>query len=637
MNGRGTRTLAACTIVALACGSLPPDAGAQDGVIGFDSDRWIKSNAQVVEHMGRQSLVGFAYLDGVAFTNGVIEVDVSVPDRDARSYPGIVFRVQSERDYERLYLRPHRTPLYPDAIQYTPVMNGIAGWQLYSGEGFTAAALIESGEWIHLRLEVDGERARLFMGDGGDPALVIDHLRHGTSTGSVGVMGPTDGTAFFSNFTYREDDGLALDPVPRPAMPPGTIADWEVSQAFPMGGVDLEAPPGEQQGLGIEWTPIRADETGLVDVARRAARTGREPDCVFVRTTLEGAAGEVVRLEFGYSDAVSIFLNGELLFTGSSAYTQRDPSFLGIIGYFDAVYLPLREGDNTLSLIVTESFGGWGFMCRDGNAVYMADGMSEAWGVGGFLTPESVVHDAGRGVLYVSNFDGYGRAGPPGSQYVSRVALSGEVLDARWITGLAMPTGMAVHGSTLYVVERGGLAVIDIDSGEIVERHSIPGAGFLNDVAVADDGVVYVSDSSASVIYRLTEGTFDAWITGGDIASPNAVLVNGGALLVGNNGDRRLKSVDLATGSVAVVAEFPRGIIDGIREDGRGGYLVSHWEGRVYRVRPDGGIERILDTTVLGPNCADFDLVVSERLLVAPTFRGDHVTAYRLPEDLVAP
>jgi hypothetical protein len=32
---------------------------------------------------------------------------------------------------------------------------------------------------------------------------------------------------------------------------------------------------------------------------------------------------------------------------------------LGTIGLFDAVYLPLRKGKNTLLLAVSEDFGGW--------------------------------------------------------------------------------------------------------------------------------------------------------------------------------------------------------------------------------------------------------------------------------------
>ena len=69
-----------------------------------------------------------------------------------------------------------------------------------------------------------------------------------------------------------------------------------------------------------------------------------------------------------------------------------------------------------------------------------------------------------------------------------------------------------------------------------------------------------------------------------------------------------------------------------MREYNDGDYLVSHWEGRVYRVAPTGDIERILDTTVSGANCADFEYVKDERLLVAPTFGDDRLVAYRLAD-----
>ena len=38
--------------------------------IPFDSEQWLKPRAEVVDHDGRQSLMGFAYLKDVEFENG---------------------------------------------------------------------------------------------------------------------------------------------------------------------------------------------------------------------------------------------------------------------------------------------------------------------------------------------------------------------------------------------------------------------------------------------------------------------------------------------------------------------------------------------------------------------------------------
>ena len=74
---------------------------------------------------------------------------------------------------------------------------------------------------------------------------------------------------------------------------------------------------------------------------------------------------QVKKLNIGYSDDVSVFLNGQILFRGRSAQNFRDPGFLGIVNpENDAVYLPLKKGGNELMLAVSELGGGWGFICR---------------------------------------------------------------------------------------------------------------------------------------------------------------------------------------------------------------------------------------------------------------------------------
>jgi hypothetical protein len=74
---------------------------------------------------------------------------------------------------------------------------------------------------------------------------------------------------------------------------------------------------------------------------------------------------DVKKLSIGYSDEVSVFLNGKILYRGRAAQGFREPGFLGIISpEDDAVYLPLKKGSNELMLAVSEIGGGWGFICR---------------------------------------------------------------------------------------------------------------------------------------------------------------------------------------------------------------------------------------------------------------------------------
>jgi sugar lactone lactonase YvrE len=268
-------------------------------------------------------------------------------------------------------------------------------------------------------------------------------------------------------------------------------------------------------------------------------------------------------------------------------------------------------------------------MCRDATAVFESAGVSKVWETGReFKVPESIAYDPAAGLVYVSNYDAYDPSRGEGRQYISRVSLDGEILDLTWATGLENPTGMAISGDRLFVVERSGLAEIDTGTGMVVARHPAAGQGFLNDAAADGAGNIYVSDSRGGVIYRLDEEGLGVWLEDDAISQPNGLHVSGGRLLVGNNGDGSLKAVDLATGDVSTIAHMGPGIIDGIASDSHGNYIVSHWEGRVYRISPAGGKVKLLDVTGPLENCADLDFVPETGLLVIPGFTGNTVRAY---------
>jgi len=86
---------------------------------------------------------------------------------------------------------------------------------------------------------------------------------------------------------------------------------------------------------------------------------------LYARTRIDSDRDQVKKLHLGYSDEVSVFLNGKILWRGRSAQGFRDPAFLGIAdAENDAVYLPLKKGKNELVLAVSELGGGWGFIGR---------------------------------------------------------------------------------------------------------------------------------------------------------------------------------------------------------------------------------------------------------------------------------
>ncbi|MFC1544806.1 hypothetical protein ACFL4X_01435 [Gemmatimonadota bacterium] len=338
---------------------------AQSDVVDFESGRWVfqGSDTKVESYLGEKSISGSAYLKDVEFENGTIEVDIAF--EGSAAFAGIYFRLQSPENYEEFYLRPHKSNL-PGALQYMPVFNGLESWQLYNGKGFTADGVaIPHKRWLHMKMEVSGKQARVYLDNSSEPAMVIDDLKHGVSKGSVGVWSNEEvnsTTVHFANFRYEEDNELSFKAAPEPTTPAGMISEWQLSQVFKADRINTRNSLEQQSLPAIEWKAVVSEPSGLLNIARYRQKAGKS--LVLARTLLRSEKAQIKKLSFGYSDRVIIYLNGKILFEGNNRFRIRDPEFLGIINLQDAVFLDLREGDNELVLAVSELYGGWGYICQ---------------------------------------------------------------------------------------------------------------------------------------------------------------------------------------------------------------------------------------------------------------------------------
>ena len=354
---------------------------AQTLAIPPDSPRWqLEGQAKTAEYQGRKCLFldgGAAILKDFEMRDGILDVDVATPA--SRGFFGFDVRIDADdKNYEEIYLRQHKSGL-PDAMQYTPVLNTGRNWQLYNGPGFTGAVDIPKDVWFHLRLEVTGAQAKFYVKDMDKPALVMDDLKSGVQKGQVALYVLT-GATYFSNFEVRE-----TPPVPwerhLPPMPAGTLTKWSLSPSYDALARNLEHPLSPSESAAIHWQDVEAEPPGFIVINRfresphpRVTFQGDfskrlEPQpgmkVVYARTTIDSDRDQVKKLFIGYSDDVSVFLNGKILYRGRSAQGFRDPGFLGIVNpENDAVYLPLKKGSNELMLAVSELGGGWGFICR---------------------------------------------------------------------------------------------------------------------------------------------------------------------------------------------------------------------------------------------------------------------------------
>ncbi|MAL08156.1 MAG: ATP-binding protein [Maricaulis sp.] len=240
--------------------------------------------------------------------------------------------------------------------------------------------------------------------------------------------------------------------------------------------------------------------------------------------------------------------------------------------------------------------------------------LEPVWETDGFSQPESVAWSDETGFLYVSNIAGE-PAGADDDGFISRVHADGRIETLRWAeTGLSAPKGLAIAGDRLFVTDITAIAVFDLQTGALISRHPVEGAGFLNDALALDDGSVLVSDSVTGRIHRLAEGAVTLWLEGELLSAINGLYQHDGTLFAVTMRDRFLE-IDMDSRAVTVRAT---GIAsgDGLAPLPGGRWLANEWPGRLFVIGADGTVETLEDTRETGSLMNDF-ILVEGRLYMA--------------------
>lgn len=316
-------------------------------------------NAKFEKFNGFDSLYaegGIASARGVEIGDGKIEFDIFMTN--VFSFPGIRFRTQNEFDYEEFYMRPFESGK-DDAFQYSPVYNGVSGWQLYAGPGFSGAYEYPLGRWMHVSILLDGTCGEVYFGEDKKPAVIMPNLKRGPKPGGVAVILDK---AHFSNFKYSKDKPRIekISGAPTVPLDAKTVKTWLISNLIKESDVKEKTVLTGNYLDALKWEPLSAEtEAGLVNLARIRKRDPQN-NTIFAKITVESDREQLKQFSFGFSDRVRLYFDGSLIFSGNDGFRARDFRFLGTVGYFHNVYLPLRKGRNVIVAAVSENFGGWG-------------------------------------------------------------------------------------------------------------------------------------------------------------------------------------------------------------------------------------------------------------------------------------
>jgi hypothetical protein len=150
---------------------------------------------------------GVAYLEGVEFSNGSIELDIKGKDVQQQSFVGVAFHGLDEKTYDAIYFRPFNFKTEDRArrlraVQY--IAHPTYTWQKLRAEQpgkyeQPISPVPDPNDWFHVRVVVASPKVSVFVNDAKESSLVIDQLSD-RKKGLVGLWVGNNSEGDFSKF-----------------------------------------------------------------------------------------------------------------------------------------------------------------------------------------------------------------------------------------------------------------------------------------------------------------------------------------------------------------------------------------------------------------------------------------------------
>ncbi len=237
---------------------------------------------------------------------------------------------------------------------------------------------------------------------------------------------------------------------------------------------------------------------------------------------------------------------------------------------------------------------------------------------GEFCEPETVLPLPDDSLL-VSNVCGFTETG---TGFLSLLDSDGNTIDWRIVDDLDAPLGMALHRGLIYVVDNNQVKTFRWPGLESVSTIALETA-VANDIAVAPDDSVYVTDTSRGEVVVVDPGLEQSvFIEEGRFPGANGIHINNDDLYIGG---AQLWHVDRTDLAVTKIGPDWLADIDGIEQEADGTLQVTPVGGPLIRL--DNPPEVLGGDGVSGTNHG-----YSERLGLAliPTGFDNTVIAIRL-------
>lgn len=274
-------------------------------------------------------------------------------------------------------------------------------------------------------------------------------------------------------------------------------------------------------------------------------------------------------------------------------------------------------------------------------------GATKTLTIAGFSTPESVLHDSVQDIYFVSNIGGSPTA-KDNNGFISRVRPDGAIENLKFIEGnragvtLNAPKGLAVLGDTLWVADIDVARAFNARTGALLDSVKLDSAVFLNDIAIAATGAIYITDTGirfddvANVLHPGPDRIFrigpDRKVTvaarGDSLGWPNGITVDqvgrrfiivafgaSKAVLAWKPGDRSAHAIAKGAGG-----------FDGVEVIGSR-IFVSSWADSTVSAYETGQEVKVITGV---PSPADIGYDAKRNRVLVPIFSGNRVEVWQL-------
>jgi sugar lactone lactonase YvrE len=264
----------------------------------------------------------------------------------------------------------------------------------------------------------------------------------------------------------------------------------------------------------------------------------------------------------------------------------------------------------------------------------------------GLQTPESIQYEPTSDVYLVSNING-NPLDKDDNGFISKLSPEGKVLELKWIDGaskdveLNAPKGIGFSAGKLFVADIDVIRTFDLATGKPLAQIKVPNASFLNDVTVAPDGTVYVSDTGLKAgkdglepakkdaIYKVSsDGKLSTLIKGEQLSQPNGLFADATGLWVAT-WQGKLYHVT-ADGKQEAAISAPGTQLDGLLRTADGQTIVSSWEkSMVYLGTADGQFSPLM-ADLKSP--ADIGYDTQRNQVLVPLFMDNAIQIQKVPQ-----